>query len=120
MPTTVATWNVNSVKARLPHLLEWLATAAPEVVLLQETKCVNEEFPRLELESQGWHLALRGQKTYNGVAILSRHKIVEEIASLDLLAGSVLDYVENLAGSMFVMTNPNATATCGCGTSFAA
>ena len=83
MPTTVATWNVNSVKARMPHLLEWLATAAPEVVLLQETKCVNEEFPRLELESLGWNLALRGQKTYNGVAVLSRHKIVEEIASLD-------------------------------------
>ena len=83
MTTTVATWNVNSVKARLPHLLDWLATAAPEVVLLQETKCVNEEFPRLELESQGWNLALRGQKTYNGVAVLSRHKIVEEIAGLD-------------------------------------
>ena len=83
MPTTVATWNVNSVKARMPHLLEWLATAAPEVVLLQETKCVNDEFPRLELESLGWNLAIRGQKTYNGVAILSRHKIVEEIASLD-------------------------------------
>jgi len=83
MATTVATWNVNSVKARLPHLLDWLATAEPSVVLLQETKCVNEEFPRLELESLGWHLALRGQKTYNGVAILSRHAIVEEIASLD-------------------------------------
>lgn len=83
MPTTVATWNVNSVKARMPHLLEWLATAAPDVVLLQETKCVNEEFPRLELESLGWHLAIRGQKTYNGVAVLSRLKIVEEIASLD-------------------------------------
>lgn len=83
MPTTVATWNVNSVKARMPHLLEWLATAAPDVVLLQETKCVNEEFPRLELESAGWNLAIRGQKTYNGVAVLSRLKIVEEIASLD-------------------------------------
>src|SRR5579859_6494520 len=83
MPVTVATWNVNSVKARLPHLFDWLAAAEPDVVLLQETKCVNEEFPRLELESLGWHLALRGQKTYNGVAILSRHAIVEEIASLD-------------------------------------
>ena len=83
MATTVATWNVNSVKARLPHLLDWLAAAEPDVVLLQETKCVNEEFPRLELESLGWHLALRGQKTYNGVAILSRHAFVEEIASLD-------------------------------------
>lgn len=83
MPITVATWNVNSVKARLPHLFDWLAAAEPDVVLLQETKCVNQEFPRMELEAQGWHLALRGQKTYNGVAILSRHKIVEEIAALD-------------------------------------
>jgi len=79
----IATWNVNSVKARLPHLLEWLASALPDVVLLQETKCVNEEFPRLELESQGWHLALRGQKTYNGVAILSRLKILETIDRLE-------------------------------------
>lgn len=83
MPTTVATWNVNSVKARLPHLLSWLDIAKPDAVLLQETKCVDGEFPRLELESQGWHLALRGQKTYNGVAILSRQPILEVIASLD-------------------------------------
>ena len=83
MSTTVATWNVNSVKARLPHLLDWLAAADPGVVLLQETKCVDSEFPRLELESQGWHLAVRGQKSYNGVAILSRHPIVELISGLD-------------------------------------
>jgi len=82
--TTVATWNVNSVKARLPHLLDWLKQAEPEVVLLQETKCVDSDFPRLELESLGWHLALRGQKSYNGVAILSRHRIVETV---DRLAG---------------------------------
>jgi len=83
MAVTVATWNVNSVKARLPHLLEWLASATPDVVLLQETKCIDAEFPRLELESQGWHLALRGQKTYNGVAVLSRLPIVETVPSLD-------------------------------------
>jgi exodeoxyribonuclease-3 len=80
--TTIATWNVNSVKARLSHLLEWLREAKPEVVLLQETKCVDNDFPRLELESLGWHLALRGQKSYNGVAILSRHAIVDIVASL--------------------------------------
>lgn len=80
--TTIATWNVNSVKARLPHLLDWLKQAKPEVVLLQETKCVDSDFPRLELESLGWHLALRGQKSYNGVAILSRHAILDRIDSL--------------------------------------
>ncbi|MTJ80385.1 MAG: exodeoxyribonuclease III [Telmatospirillum sp.] len=83
MATRIATWNVNSVKARLPALMDWLAEAAPDVVLLQETKCVNEEFPRLELESKGWHLALRGQKTYNGVAVLSRIPIVDQVTSLD-------------------------------------
>lgn len=68
----IATWNVNSVKARLPQLLVWLDAAKPDVVLLQETKCVDTEFPRLEIETRGYHLALRGQKTYNGVAVLSR------------------------------------------------
>lgn len=82
-PLKIATWNVNSVKARLPHLLDWLDLARPDVVLLQETKCVVEDFPRLELESRGWHLALRGQKTYNGVAVLSRQPIVEQAAELD-------------------------------------
>lgn len=79
----IATWNVNSVKARLGHLLDWLDAAAPDVVLLQETKCVDTEFPSLELESKGWHLSLRGQKTYNGVAVLSRLPIIEEWRELD-------------------------------------
>jgi exodeoxyribonuclease-3 len=80
--TKIATWNVNSVKARLGHLLDWLDAARPDVVLLQETKCLDDDFPRLEVESRGWHLALRGQKTYNGVAVLSRLPIVEEIREL--------------------------------------
>ncbi len=78
----IATWNVNSVKARLGHLLDWLDEAGPDVVLLQETKCLDQDFPRLELETRGWHLALRGQKTYNGVAVLSRLPIVEEVRQL--------------------------------------
>ena len=68
----IATWNVNSVKARLGPLLAWLESAAPDVLLLQETKCVDGEFPRLEIETKGYAVALHGQKTYNGVAILSR------------------------------------------------
>lgn len=83
MTIRIATWNVNSVKARLAAVLDWLDEAQPGVVLLQETKCVDQDFPRLEFESRGWHLALRGQKTYNGVAILSRLPIVEEIRALD-------------------------------------
>ena len=77
--TKVATWNVNSVKARLPRVTEWLRDAKPDVVLLQETKCEDAAFPRLEIEELGYNLALCGQKTYNGVAILSKSPI-EDIA----------------------------------------
>jgi exodeoxyribonuclease-3 len=68
----IATWNVNSINARLPNILAWLDAAQPDIVLLQETKCVNEAFPALEIEARGYNLALHGQKTYNGVAILSK------------------------------------------------
>jgi exodeoxyribonuclease III len=69
---SVATWNVNSVKSRLPHLLEWLKADKPDVVLLQETKCVDDAFPKMEIEELGYNLALHGEKSYNGVAILSK------------------------------------------------
>jgi exodeoxyribonuclease III len=75
MPTTIATWNVNSVNARLPNVLEWLRAAKPDVVLLQETKCVDAAFPREPVEDLGYNLATHGQKSYNGVAILSRRPI---------------------------------------------
>lgn len=78
----IATWNVNSVKARLPNVLDWLREAAPDVVLLQEIKCQDQDFPRLEFEAQGYHPAIRGQKSYNGVAVLSRRAVVEEVRGL--------------------------------------
>jgi exodeoxyribonuclease-3 len=68
----IATWNVNSVKVRLPHLLDWLAAAKPDVLCLQETKCLDAEFPALEIKGQGYHIEALGQRSYNGVAILSR------------------------------------------------
>jgi exodeoxyribonuclease-3 len=68
----IATWNVNSVRARLDRLLPWLVEQKPEVVCLQETKCVDEQFPREPIEELGYEIASYGQKTYNGVAILSR------------------------------------------------
>jgi exodeoxyribonuclease-3 len=68
----IATWNVNSVKARLPNVLAWLKEFAPDVVMLQEIKCVDEGFPRMEIEDAGYNVATHGQKTYNGVAILSK------------------------------------------------
>lgn len=81
----LATWNVNSLKVRLSHLLEWMATAAPDVVCLQETKLEDCAFPRAEIEAAGFHVAFAGQKTYNGVALLSRAPltdIVSEVAGL--------------------------------------
>ncbi|HZT50442.1 MAG TPA: exodeoxyribonuclease III [Stellaceae bacterium] len=68
----VATWNVNSVKARLGHLLAWLEEAKPDVLCLQETKCLAAEFPALEIKSLGYNIECLGQRSYNGVAILSR------------------------------------------------
>ncbi|HSW13039.1 MAG TPA: exodeoxyribonuclease III [Solimonas sp.] len=73
----IATWNVNSLRVRLPHLLDWLRAEQPDVVGLQETKCVDEQFPFAELEAAGYHAAHNGQKTYNGVAILSRQPLQE-------------------------------------------
>jgi exodeoxyribonuclease-3 len=73
----VATWNVNSVRARLGRLLDYLRTRAPDVLCLQEIKCTDEQFPRLELEALGYRAALFGQKAYNGVAILSKAPVTE-------------------------------------------
>jgi exodeoxyribonuclease-3 len=73
----VATWNVNSVKARLPTVLAWLDEAKPDVVCLQEIKCEDDAFPRLEFEDRGYNVRTHGQKTYNGVAILSKLPIEE-------------------------------------------
>src|SRR3546814_19807702 len=69
---SIATWNVNSIKARLPNVLAWLQSAQPDVALLQELKCIDDNFPRLEIEALGYHLAVHGQKSYTGVAILSK------------------------------------------------
>ncbi|HPC82072.1 MAG TPA: exodeoxyribonuclease III [Thermoanaerobaculaceae bacterium] len=68
----LATWNVNSIRARLPRLLAWLERRRPDVVCLQETKVVDADFPAAEIQALGYHCRAFGQKTYNGVAILSR------------------------------------------------
>lgn len=68
----IATWNVNSLKVRLPHVLDWLAANPVDVLCLQETKQQDEDFPQAALQAAGYHSVFSGQKTYNGVAILSR------------------------------------------------
>jgi exodeoxyribonuclease-3 len=68
----IATWNVNSVKVRLPHLLDYLKSAQPDVLCLQEIKCLADDFPRLEVASLGYKVEALGQRAYNGVALVSK------------------------------------------------
>lgn len=93
----IATWNVNSLGVRLPQVLDWLAAEQPDVLALQETKLVDEKFPLAEIEAAGYRALYAGQKTYNGVALLSRTpggEVVTAIPGLDdpqrrVLAASV-------------------------------
>lgn len=78
----LASWNVNSIKARLDHALTWLDEGAPDVLALQEIKCINENFPRLEFEAKGYHVLVAGQKSYNGVALVSRKPLENPVIGL--------------------------------------
>lgn len=75
----IATWNVNSLKVRLPHLLDWLAAQQPDALCLQETKLEDHNFPQAEIEAAGYHVTFSGQKTYNGVALLARQPIADVV-----------------------------------------
>ena len=82
----IATWNVNSLKVRLPHVLDWLATSDADILCLQETKTTDENFPVAEISAAGYQVVYSGQKTYNGVAIISKQPatdIVTDIPGLD-------------------------------------
>jgi exodeoxyribonuclease-3 len=68
----IATWNVNSILARMPHVLRWLDDVKPDVLCMQETKCTDDKFPRLVFHERGYRCQLFGQQSYNGVAILTR------------------------------------------------
>ena len=75
----LATWNVNSLKVRLPQVLQWLQNSPVDVLCLQETKLTDDKFPAAEIEAAGYHVVFSGQKTYNGVAILSRHPVTDVV-----------------------------------------
>ena len=112
----IATWNVNSVKARLPHLLSYLEEAQPDVLCLQEIKCQTDDFPALEIKGLGYHVEAAGQRTYNGVALISR-KPAENV--LRGLAGDESDtqarYIEGTFDGVRVasiyLPNGNPVAT---------
>ena len=82
----IASWNVNSLRVRLPHVLDWLAASQVDVLALQETKQTDDQFPKEEIEAAGYQVVYSGQKTYNGVAILSKEKaedIITYVPDLD-------------------------------------
>jgi exodeoxyribonuclease-3 len=117
----IATWNVNSVKARLEAAVAWLKAANPDVVCLQEIKTTDDTFPREAFETLGYNCAVHGQKTYNGVAILSKRPL-EDVTSR--LKGNDADdharYIEALVtgdkGVLRVASiyAPTGTALCPC------
>ncbi len=79
----IASWNVNSIKMRLPIVCDWLKSQSPDVLLLQELKCDTDAFPLMEIQSCGYNALVKGQKAYNGVAILSKEKAVLRTNTLD-------------------------------------
>ena len=86
----IATWNVNSIKARMHAVTAWLKSADPDIACLQEIKTMDDSFPRLELEALGYNVVTYGQKSYNGVAILSKlplEDIRRGLPGQDLLEG---------------------------------
>jgi exodeoxyribonuclease-3 len=78
----VATWNVNSLRVRMPQLTEWVGTSPVDVLALQEIKLQDEEFPRAEIEALGFKAVWSGQKTYNGVALLARRAIADVVPGI--------------------------------------
>src|SRR5512132_1813132 len=75
----IASWNVNSLNVRMPHLEQWLQASQPDIVALQETKLPDERFPDTALASLGYRSVFAGQKSYNGVAILARGSAIEDV-----------------------------------------
>lgn len=79
----IASWNVNSLNVRLPQVLAWLETTATDILLLQETKLSDDKFPKACFEELGYHIAFSGQKTYNGVAIISKQPLSDVITDIE-------------------------------------
>ncbi|MDB5457805.1 MAG: exodeoxyribonuclease [Caulobacter sp.] len=87
----IATWNVNSINARLEGVLAWFEAAAPDVAVLQEIKCVDEKFPTEAFERLGYNVAVHGQKTYNGVALLSKSPLEDVRRGLPFVVDGEVD-----------------------------
>ncbi len=92
----IASWNVNSIGARKPRILEWFDTAQPDVCVLQEIKCVDEKFPAKDFEERGYNVHVHGQKTYNGVALLSKHPVDDVIRGVPGYEDENSRYIEGV------------------------
>lgn len=93
---SIVTWNVNSVNARLNNVIEFLKEYNPDVVLLQELKCMTEKFPYMEIEELGYNVEAHGQKTYNGVAILSKFPIDDITRGIPNFEDEQARYIEGI------------------------
>ncbi len=110
----IASFNVNSIRQRIEHLSRWLQQRQPAILCLQETKCLDEAFPRRELEALGYQVATKGQKTFNGVAILSRFPIEVEHRALPGFADEQARYLEVVASLPGAADRPGeALRLCG-------
>ena len=78
----LATWNVNSLKVRLPHVVDWLTSTQPDVLCLQETKLEDKNFPLSDIEALGYRAVISGQKTYNGVALISKTDAIDVVNAI--------------------------------------
>ncbi|WP_373084499.1 exodeoxyribonuclease III [Sneathiella sp.] len=108
----IASWNVNSVKARLPRLTDYLKAEAPDVLCLQELKVIDEAFPRDEIEELGYNIETHGQKTYNGVALLSKYPIEDVVRGLpgddsDVQARYIEATINNIRVASLYLPNGN-------------
>jgi exodeoxyribonuclease-3 len=92
----IASWNVNSIKARKPRILDWFDAAQPDVCVLQEIKCVDDAFPAAPFEERGYNVFVHGQKTYNGVALLSKHPVENVLRGVPGLKDDQARYIEGL------------------------
>ena len=123
----ISAWNVNSVRARIENIKSYLLKYKPDVLMMQEIKTEDVNFPYDDFSAMDYESHVFGQKSYNGVAIISKTKLEDDLsyenilidkASADLLKGSEIDYVSELIGEQFKITNPQTKSSCGCGVSF--
>ena len=92
----IATWNVNSVRTRIANILDWIKKENPDILCLQEIKVITESFPREVFEDLGYNLIINGQKSYNGVATLSKYLIEDSIEKIPMYEDDQARYIETI------------------------